>query len=177
MFALTLVTLVVSAFTQSKAVESIDAIIGSVYDVISGPAGKERNWERMRRLFVPDARLIAVGKRAGAEVVRRSMTVEEYIETSGPVLKEKGFFEKEIARRTEHYGNIAHVFSTYEARSKADDATPLMRGINSFQLFNDGKRWWVVTILWQAEDPSIPLPKKYLKTVARNSQNEARGRP
>ncbi|MGI8924412.1 MAG: hypothetical protein ACR2HJ_10310 [Fimbriimonadales bacterium] len=164
MFALTIATLVVYAFAQSaKDAESIDAIIHSVYDVISGPAGKERDWERMRSLFVPDARLIAVGKRAGGEVVRRSMTVDEYIETSGPVLKERGFFEKEIARRTEHYGNISHAFSTYEARSKAEDEKPFMRGINSFQLYNDGKRWWVVTIYWQAEDASTPLPKKYLK--------------
>jgi hypothetical protein len=55
-----------------------------------------------------------------------------------------------------------HVFSTYEARQKADDPKPFMRGINSIQLFNDGKRWWVVSILWQSESPDNPLPEKYL---------------
>ncbi|MBA3726039.1 MAG: hypothetical protein H0W86_06205 [Armatimonadetes bacterium] len=155
-------------FAQAaKDVESIDAIVEAVYDVISGPAGKERDWERMRSLFLPDARMIAVGKRQNGDVVRRSMSVEDYIENSGPILKERGFFEKEIARRTEHYGNIAHVFSTYEARAKADDEKPFMRGINSFQLFDDGKRWWVVTIFWQAEDPATPLPNKYLKDSGR----------
>jgi hypothetical protein len=144
-------------------VKSADAIMAAVYDVISGPAGKKRDWDRMRSLFVPDARMMAVGKRPTGEVVRRVLTVEDYIKSSGPFLEERGFFEKEVARRMELYGNIAHAFSTYESRSKAEDEKPFMRGINSFQLFNDGKRWWVVTIYWQAEDASTPLPEKYLK--------------
>jgi len=69
-----------------------------------------------------------------------------------------------VARHTEIYGNIAHVFSTYEAFKTRDDKKPFMRGINSFQLLNDGKRWWVVNIFWQAETPDNPIPKKYLKS-------------
>jgi hypothetical protein len=57
-----------------------------------------------------------------------------------------GFYEKEIARRTEQFGNIAHVWSIYESRHNEDDPEPFMRGINSIQLFNDGKRWWIVNI-------------------------------
>lgn len=79
------------------------------------------------------------------------------------VCAQEGFFETEIARRTEEFGNIVHVWSTYEARHKADDSKPFMRGINSIQLINDGKRWWVMTIMWQAENPDSPLPEKYLK--------------
>ena len=75
----------------------------------------------------------------------------------------EGFFESELARRVEMYGSIAHVFSTYESRHAAGDK-PFARGINSFQLLNDGKRWWVVTIYWQAETPENPLPKEYLKS-------------
>jgi hypothetical protein len=82
---------------------------------------------------------------------------------SGKYLEENGFFEKEVARRVESFGNIAHVFSTYESRHKADDAQPFARGINSIQLMNDGKRWWIVTVFWQGEDKSNPLPDKYLK--------------
>ena len=80
------------------------------------------------------------------------------------VLEEQGVFEKEIARRTETFGNIAHVFSTYEVRRKAEDKEPFIRGINSIQLMNDGKRWWIVTVFWEAERPDNPLPKKYLET-------------
>jgi hypothetical protein len=143
-------------------VASMDAILASVYDVISGPAGKKRDWDRMRSLFLPSARMMATGKRPTGEIVHRSMDLEGYISSSGPLIETNGFFERELSRKVETYGQIAHVFSTYEARQKADDPKPFMRGINSFQLFNDGKRWWVVSIVWQSEGPDNPIPEKYL---------------
>src|SRR5262249_42978722 len=135
-----------------------------VYNVISGPAGEKRNWDRMTSLFTEDARMIAIGRTQAGEVRRRVMTVEDYIKLNGPVLEERGFFEKEVARRTEQFGNLVQIWSTYEARAKADDEKPMMRGINSIQLWNDGKRWHVLSIVWQAEDPKNPLPEKYLKS-------------
>jgi hypothetical protein len=144
-------------------VGSLDAIIASLYDVISGPAGKKRDWDRMRSLFLPAGRLIATSKRPTGEIVHRAMDVEGYITTSGPQLETNGFFEKETARHTDRFGNIVHVFSTYEGRRSADDAKPLVRGINSIQLLNDGKRWWIVTVYWQPETPDNPLPEKYLQ--------------
>lgn len=146
-------------------VKSADTILAALYDVISGPAGQKRDWDRMRSLFAPGAQLSAIVKRPNAAAATRAiMTVEDYIKNSGPFLEERGFFEKEIARRTETYGGLTHVWSTYEARQKADDAKPFMRGINSIQLMNDGQRWWVVSIFWQQEGPEIPLPEKYLKS-------------
>lgn len=146
-------------------VKSADAIVAAVYDVISGPAGQKRDWDRMRSLFAPSAQMSAVVRRAGADSATRVvMSVEDYIKNSGPVLESRGFFEKEIARRIETFGGITHAWSTYEARAKADDAKPMMRGINSIQLMNDGKRWWVVSILWQQESDANPLPEKYLKS-------------
>lgn len=145
-------------------VASIDSIIAAVYDVISGPGGKKRDWNRMRSLFIPGARLIPTGPRQAGGFGSRVLTVEDYIERSSPLLEGEGFFEREIARRTETYGQIAHVFSTYEARHKTEDPKPFARGINSFQLMNDGQRWWVVTIFWQGETEKAPLPEKYLKT-------------
>lgn len=147
-----------------KDVSFVDAIIAAVYDVISGPARQKRNWDRMRTLFVPDARMIAIGKRQSGEFVRRSMSVEDYITNSGPVLERDGFFETEIGRKTEQYGNIVHLFSTYESKRTIADEKPFMRGINSFQLWNDGKRWWVITIFWQSESNDMPIPEKYIGT-------------
>lgn len=145
-------------------VASMDSTIAALYDVISGPAGKKRDWNRFRSLFIPGARLIPTGKRQTGEIVSTVVDPEGYMTRSSKVLEEQGFFEKEIARRTETFGNIAHVFSTYEARHKPEDKEPLVRGINSIQLMNDGKRWWIVTVFWQAEAPDNPLPKKYLET-------------
>ena len=150
---------------NSADVASVDAIMKAVYDVISGEAGQKRDWDRFRTLFHPSARMIPTGKNPNTGVVgARSHTPEEYIKRSEPFMEKEGFFEREIARRTDIYGNIAHVFSTYESFHKADDKKPFARGINSFQLLNDGKRWWVMTIYWQSETPENLIPKKYLKT-------------
>ena len=148
-----------------KDVATIDSIVAALYEVISGPAGQKRNWDRFRSLFVPGARMIPTGRNPQTgEVASRVRTPEEYIARSAPLLEQNGFFEREISRRTEKFGNIAHLFSTYESRHKAEDEKPFARGINSIQLMNDGKRWWVVTIFWQGEDDKTPLPAEYLRT-------------
>jgi len=147
---------------RAADVASEDAIIAALYDVISGPAGQKRDWDRFRSLFVPGARLIPTGKRADGTVGHRVMTPEDYIASNGPILEQRGFFEKELARTTETYGNITHAFSTYASYNTADAATPFDRGINSIQLLNDGRRWWVVSIFWDSERSGTPLPAKYL---------------
>jgi hypothetical protein len=147
-------------------VASVDAILGALYDVISGPAGQARNWDRMRSLFVPGARLIPTGRRPDGTRRITVWTVDEYIRTVGPSLEQGGFFEREIARRSERFGNIVHAFSTYESRRAASDPQPFMRGINSIQLWFDDKRWWVVSIFWEGERPDNPIPARYLQSEA-----------
>jgi len=145
-------------------VATMDSIIAAVYDVISGPAKGARNWDRFRSLFVPGARLIPTGRRPTGEVLSRVLTPDDYITRSGPLLEQNGFFEREVSKRVEKFGNIAHIFSTYESRHAKEEEKPFARGINSFQLMNDGKRWWIVTIFWQAEDDKNPLPAEYLRS-------------
>lgn len=144
-------------------VASVDSIIAAVYDVISGPAGKKRDWDRMKSLFIPGARLIPTGARQTGGYSSRVLTVDEYIQRASGVFEKEGFYEREAARKTEEFGQIVHVFSTYESRHAPGDAKPFQRGINSVQLMNDGTRWWIVTIFWQGEDDKHPLPEKYLK--------------
>lgn len=143
-------------------VKSMDAIMAALYDVISGPAGQSRDWDRMRSLFVPGARLIPAIYRPDSVPRLRELSVEDYIKMSGPWLEKNGFFETEVARQVEQYGGVVHVFSTYDSRHKAEDPKPFARGINSIQLFDDGQRWWIVTILWEGERPNNPIPEKYL---------------
>jgi len=147
---------------RSADVDSIDGIVAALYDVISGEAGKPRDWNRMRSLFAPEGRLMAVAKRPEGTVVLRTMTVEDYIGRNTKAFATMGFFEREAARTAEVFGQIAHVFSTYESRHAAGDARPFQRGINSIQLVHDGKRWWIVNLVWRAEDESLPLPERYL---------------
>jgi hypothetical protein len=149
-------------------VASIDAIITAANDGISGPAGQKRDWSRERSLFIPGARLIPLSKAPGSverddEMPLAVLDIEGFIERVREHVEKNGFYEKEIARRTEQFGVIAHIWSTYESRHRKEDAEPFMRGINSIQLYYDGNRWWIVTIYWQHENPEQPIPAKYLR--------------
>jgi hypothetical protein len=144
-------------------VASPEAILAATYDVISGPAGQQRDWDRFRSLFVPGARLIpVVAKKSGSGYDTEIITPDDYAKFADKYFQRNGFAEREIAQKAERYGNIMQIFSTYESRHDAKDAQPFARGINSFQLFYDGTRWWVVTIYWLEETPANPLPKEYL---------------
>jgi hypothetical protein len=144
-------------------VSSVDAILKALYDVISGPAGQKRDWDRMRSLFVPNARLMPTGPRPGGGAGAAVLSVDDYVNRAGPRLEADGFFEREIHRTVEEYGSILHAFSTYESRRTADlNEKPFARGINSIQLLKDGDRWWVVSIFWDSERPGNPIPSKYL---------------
>lgn len=146
-------------------VSSIDALVRAAYDVISGPVGRARDWERERALFFPGARLIptaTVPGRNDVDLAPVILDVDGYIERVEPIFAKGGFYETEVARRTEQFGRIAHVWSTYESRHAQNDPAPFMRGINSFQLFHDETRWWIVNIYWQHESAEHPIPEKYL---------------
>ena len=163
--ARTLVKIGMTMKVNPADVESLDAIIAAMYDVISGPAGKPRDWNRERSLFYPGARLMPTATIAGrndVELAPQILDVESYIARVEPLFEKSGFYETEIARRIESFGSIAHVWSTYESRRDPSDPKPFMRGINSIQLFNDRKRWWVLSIYWQHESTQQPLPKQYL---------------
>lgn len=147
---------------NSKNVDSVDSIITALYDVISGPAGEQRDWDRFRSLLKPSARLMPVFTDKNGTAKSRLLTPDEYITQADSILKADGFFETEIARKTERYGNLVHVFSTYESRHKANDPKPFARGINSIQITYEQGRWRIANIIWQPEQPGLPIPEKYL---------------
>ncbi|NBC18785.1 MAG: DUF4440 domain-containing protein [Bacteroidetes bacterium] len=147
---------------DANDVASVDALIAALYDVISGEAGAERDWDRFRSLFAPGARLIPIQPTAPGEAPQATiLTPEDYIERATPFFTQSGFYETEIARETDRFGHLVHVFSTYESRRSPDEA-PFARGINSIQLVQQDGRWWVLTIAWQPERPDQPIPSKYL---------------
>jgi len=140
-------------------VKSVDSLLAALYDVISGPAG-ERDWNRFRSLFMPNARLTSAEKTPDGAVRVRPSSVEDYVRLGGNYFLKNGFFEKPIVSRVETFGNVAQVFSSYESRHAPGEA-PFARGINSLQMLYDGKRWWVVNILWDEERPDNPLPTDF----------------
>lgn len=147
---------------RPQDVASIDAIISALYDVISGPAGQARDWDRFRSLFATGARLIPTGRRPDGTHSVRIYTPEEYAANATPFFAQNGFFEREIGRRTEQFGGVVHVFSAYDSKHALSDSVPFARGINSIQLVNDGQRWRVMTIMWEAERPENRIAERYL---------------
>lgn len=147
----------------SASASSIDSTIKTLYSVISGDKGEERDWDQFKYLFHPDAKLIPTGKTQEGKYVARYMTPQDYINTSGKWLVDNGFHEVEINRIVQTFGNITQVFSTYESFRTKSDSEPFMRGINSIQLMNDGERWWIINIYWSQETKENPIPKAFLK--------------
>jgi len=148
---------------KPEDVKSPEAILNAVYSVISGAKGGPRDWDRMRSLFIPDARLIpATADKAGGHSDAVILTIEGYIERSNGRMTSDGFFEHSIHNEKQQFGNVVQVWSTYESRHRVEDEKPFARGINSFQLLKDGDRYWVVNIFWDSESPTKPIPAKYL---------------
>ena len=143
-----------------KDVQSLDAIVAAIYDVISGPPGA-RDWNRFNSLFAKDARLIAVRMPKDGKPSLAVMTPKDYADRAGSYFVEHGFFEHELSRKTDSFGAMTHIYTTYESR-ETKDGKPIDRGINSMEFFYDGQRWWCVEIYWDAERPGNPIPEKYL---------------
>lgn len=150
---------------RPEDVSSVDAIVKSLYDVISGPAG-ERNWKRFHSLFKPESRMAAISGPADGPLSMVSMTPKEYQEKNGPHFMRSGFYEEELGRRTQEFGEIAHIWSAYQFRLQENEQ-PAQRGINSIQLVYDQSRWWITSILWNSERPSNEIPEEMLGSQTR----------
>jgi hypothetical protein len=147
-------------------VGTLDGLIAAYYDVISGPAGQPRQWSRDRTLYIPDIRFVSMSLGKDGKPVARTMSHQQFVDESDKGLQ-GGFYEQEVHRTTQRFGNIAHIFSTYESRVKADGPI-IARGINSIEAFFDGKRWWIASAIWDEERPDNPMPPEYLPKAGGN---------
>ena len=137
-------------------IAGIDAAIRAVYQVISGPPGQKRNFERMRSLFAPGATLKAIGPKGLS-----GGSLEDYISRNAEVLEKEGFTERELGRRVEVWGGLATAWSAYDGRTA--NGSFHERGINSFQLVKIDGKWLVASILWQEATPENPLPANLIR--------------
>ncbi|MFY9823830.1 MAG: hypothetical protein WAM82_20795 [Thermoanaerobaculia bacterium] len=143
-------------------VASSEAIVAAYYEALSGPEGKKRDWNRFLSLFFPGARLLPAEGKGHTGTMPHSFTPSKYLYDTEVIMARDGYVPKEIARRAESFGKITHVWSTYEARHAAGDEKPFVRGVTSFELFHDGKRWWIVAAVWQPETTTLTLPAEDL---------------
>jgi hypothetical protein len=138
-------------------VESIDAILAALYEVISGPAG-ERNWDRFRSLFAPGGLLVPAAPRPDGTAPVRTLGVEDYVRVSGDYFRQNAFYEDEIGRKLDRFGNVANAMSAYASRH-TPEGEPFARGVNSITMISDGTRWFVVSIAWDVDREGNPLPE------------------
>lgn len=140
-----------------------EGIVLALYDAISGPAGAERDWARLRSLFDPRVRFLIGRWLADPDHPRDAVyewDLEGFIAEGRAAWLEHGFWESEIGARIDRFGNVAHVFSAYESRVGTEDAEPIGRGVNSIQLLRYGGRWWIVGIVWDVETPEATIPEE-----------------
>lgn len=152
-----------AAEATAADVASIEAIVKALYAAISGPAGQARDWARVRSLFHRHHQMLPLVRGKNGMLAMR-MTVDDYVQRAGAMLERDGFFEQEVARQVLQFGDLAHVWSTYEGRRALADEEPFLRGINSIQLVREGGRWWVLSIAWEQEADAGPIPAGFLPT-------------
>ncbi len=141
---------------QSTPGETLD----SLYDVISGPVGEARDWDRFRGLFVDGARMtIVVPQEDGSNRIV-TLSPEDYVERAGPNLVENGFTEVELDRRTYHYGGMATILSTYEGIYQSTGGVMAV-GLNTLVIVREGEDWKVASIAWRAADEDWPLDRAF----------------
>ena len=137
---------------------AIGAAIDEMYASISGPAGP-RDWSRQANSFHPEARQIRTWIDAEGRPACKIMGLDDYARDTSPFFAANPFYEVEIDRRIDLFGNMAQVWSLYEARTSPDAADVERRGINSIQLFRDPDRGWrIVSMIWDNERDGVKVP-------------------
>lgn len=137
-------------------VKSIDAIVKKGLDIISGEKGEIRDWEAFRNLFTATATFSFVQHDTSGNSRYRSFTLEEFVRIGRRGYEGNGFLEYELNKTVNEYNGIAHVFQSYYAKGLREE-----KGINSYQLMHDGKRWWITSLIWVSNENGTPLPKGY----------------
>jgi hypothetical protein len=144
-----------------KDVSSPEALVNADYESISGGVGVARNWGRDNSLMDPKARFVDVqtDPKTGA-ITAKSISEQEFADRSDASSVKGGFTEHELGHVTHKYGNVATVLSSYEG--KVATGKVVARGVNIYQTFFDGKRWWILSIVWEEERPDNPIPAELL---------------
>ncbi|HEX8241204.1 MAG TPA: hypothetical protein VF574_15830 [Allosphingosinicella sp.] len=137
---------------------TIDGLMTALYSSISGPPGGQ-DFELSRRLYHPAVRLVRTRLDEAGKPVAYSFSGEEYEANAKALLADMPFYEIETERRTVRFGNIAQVFSAYEARTAPQGGEPIKRGMNCAHLFNDGRRWWLMHLIWDDEREGVEVPR------------------
>ncbi|TAE28953.1 MAG: hypothetical protein EAZ92_07230 [Candidatus Kapaibacterium sp.] len=141
--------------------ETLEATLDALYASISFAKGTTPRLDLLRSLFLPQGLLI----NNTAPETPVVMSVEDFCGVVDAALASGNlteFHEKEIARTMEVFGNIAHVFSTYEARFDEASTEPFSVGINTIQFIRTNGVWQVSSMAWNDQTAQMLIPPQYL---------------
>jgi hypothetical protein len=155
---------------KPEDVASVDAIIAAVGDVLSGPAGSQIDLDRFRSLFIPGGRLAITltpppGRPPQWKTDITLYTIEDYAAYLNGIKAKNGSYEETLAKHIDSFGDMTHVYATFELKAAKDASKPLIRGINSFELLHSGDRYYIVQIYWNFERTANPIPTMYLPSA------------
>jgi hypothetical protein len=136
-----------------------DTLVRALYEIVSGPAGARKDWERMTTLFAPGA-IVSPTTHRGEQFLSAPQSQAQFAVLNDRLLGQRGFYEREVAQQMTTFGHVAHVWSTYETRDRPDGPVRV-RGVNAAQLLHDGKRWCILSITWDAETATHPIPAAF----------------
>lgn len=145
-----------------KDVETISTLLDALYETISGKEGEPRDWDRFKTLWHPMANLLMVNGESSGGSRQVKLSLDDFIKLSSAHGKVKPFFEIEVFRKVDHVGHIAQVASTYVIKESENSKEHTVRGINFFQLYHDGTRWWIISCIWENELEGMKIPDAYL---------------
>jgi hypothetical protein len=147
----------------SNDLNTVNGIIHSLYNAISGSSGQDRDWSSFRTLFAENARMYIAVPNKDNNTSLRCITPAEYIERNKTRLADIGFNETELYRITNSYGAGTQILSTYETHFlNKNGEQEITQGINNIQLYFDGQRYYIVSIFWDGNAKNIQVPDRYL---------------
>ena len=144
---------------KTEEFATIDRLMTALYSSISGPPGGQ-DFELSKRLYHPDVRLVRTRLDEAGRPVAFSFSGEEYEANAKSLLADLPFYEVETGRRVLRFGNVAQVFSAYEARTAPEGGELIKRGMNLAHLYNDGTRWWLMHLIWDDEREGVEVPRE-----------------
>jgi hypothetical protein len=147
---------------RPEDVSTIDGMVRAYYEVVSGPADKQREWGRDRTLYIPGIRFLIFREDKDGRTSVRTLTHQQFVEESEAAMAGKAFYEREVHRIAHRAGDVVHVLSTAEQKYSPDGPVE-GRSIDSLEMYWDGWRWWITSAnIWEVETKAHPLPTEFL---------------
>lgn len=145
----------VRADLASAQVGTPEALVNTLYTFISGPKDQKRELEKIRALFHLQARVVVAARHPEKGPFLRPMDLEAFLGFAVPQWERTGFFEQGTGTRVQAFEGMAQVWSPYEIRMAADGPV-VFTGVNAVQCAFDGKRWWIMHLVFQSVAAPAP---------------------